>query len=96
MCACIYNIQSVNYTAYVYSCLSLYKMMQYSFSALGACRPDWRELDDMLMRNSVLYVDSKDAAQKESGDIVLSGVRKKIEEVELYIQYNKSTIIPNP
>lgn len=42
-------------------------------NALGACRPDWRELDDMLMRNSVLYVDSKDAAQKESGDIVLSG-----------------------
>ncbi|XP_018421382.1 PREDICTED: ketimine reductase mu-crystallin [Nanorana parkeri] len=42
-------------------------------NALGACRPDWRELDDTLMRNSVLYVDTKEAAQNESGDIVLSG-----------------------
>ncbi|KAM5152959.1 ketimine reductase mu-crystallin [Mantella aurantiaca] len=42
-------------------------------NALGACRPDWRELDDTLMRNSVLYVDTKEAAQKESGDILLSG-----------------------
>ncbi|XP_075687475.1 ketimine reductase mu-crystallin [Rhinoderma darwinii] len=42
-------------------------------NALGACRPDWRELDDTLMKNCVLYVDTRDASQKESGDIVLSG-----------------------
>ncbi|KAM9305523.1 ketimine reductase mu-crystallin [Gastrophryne carolinensis] len=42
-------------------------------NALGACRPDWRELDDVLMKNCVLYVDTKAAAEKESGDIVLSG-----------------------
>ncbi|XP_044159475.1 ketimine reductase mu-crystallin isoform X3 [Bufo gargarizans] len=42
-------------------------------NALGACRPDWRELDDALMKNCVLYVDTKEASQKESGDIVLSG-----------------------
>ncbi|XP_068102976.1 ketimine reductase mu-crystallin [Hyperolius riggenbachi] len=42
-------------------------------NALGACRPDWRELDDSLLKNCVLYVDSTEAAQKESGDIVLSG-----------------------
>ncbi|XP_053550731.1 ketimine reductase mu-crystallin isoform X1 [Bombina bombina] len=41
-------------------------------NAIGACRPDWRELDDSLMKNCVLYVDSKEAAEKESGDIVIS------------------------
>ncbi|CAJ0943963.1 unnamed protein product [Ranitomeya imitator] len=42
-------------------------------TTLGACRPDWRELDDTLMNNCVLYVDTREASQKESGDIVLSG-----------------------
>ncbi|XP_075035812.1 ketimine reductase mu-crystallin [Mixophyes fleayi] len=42
-------------------------------NALGACRPDWRELDDTLMKSCVLYVDSREAGQKESGDILLSG-----------------------
>ncbi|KAE8579355.1 hypothetical protein XENTR_v10024012 [Xenopus tropicalis] len=41
-------------------------------NAIGACRPDWRELDDVLMESCVLYVDSKEAAAKESGDIVIS------------------------
>ena len=40
-------------------------------NAVGACRPDWRELDDDAMRN-VLYVDSREGAAKESGDIILS------------------------
>nr|XP_033818947.1 ketimine reductase mu-crystallin [Geotrypetes seraphini] len=42
-------------------------------NAVGACRPDWRELDDSLMQHCVLYVDSREAALKESGDIILSG-----------------------
>ncbi|XP_063790489.1 ketimine reductase mu-crystallin [Pseudophryne corroboree] len=42
-------------------------------NALGACRPDWRELDNVLMKSCVLYVDSREACQKESGDIALSG-----------------------
>ncbi|XP_015685371.1 ketimine reductase mu-crystallin-like [Protobothrops mucrosquamatus] len=42
-------------------------------NAVGASRPDWRELDDDIMRNSVLYVDSKEAALRESGDVILSG-----------------------
>ncbi|XP_025020387.1 ketimine reductase mu-crystallin [Python bivittatus] len=42
-------------------------------NAVGASRPDWRELDDHAMRNSVLYVDSKEAALSESGDVILSG-----------------------
>ena len=44
-------------------------------NAVGACRPDWRELDDDAIRNSVLFVDSREAAMKESGDVVLSGAR---------------------
>jgi thiomorpholine-carboxylate dehydrogenase len=44
-------------------------------NAVGACRPDWRELDDDAMRNSVVFVDSREAAMKESGDVILSGVK---------------------
>jgi ornithine cyclodeaminase/alanine dehydrogenase-like protein (mu-crystallin family) len=43
-------------------------------NAVGACRPDWRELDDDAMRN-VVFVDSREAAMKESGDVILSGVK---------------------
>src|SRR6266705_616844 len=41
-------------------------------NAVGACRPDWRELDDDAMAN-VVFVDSREAAMKESGDVILSG-----------------------
>ncbi len=41
-------------------------------NAVGACRPDWRELDDEAMQN-VVFVDSREAAMKESGDVILSG-----------------------
>src|SRR4029077_8235558 len=44
-------------------------------NAIGACRPDWRELDDAAMRNNVVFVDSREAAMKESGDVILSGAR---------------------
>jgi thiomorpholine-carboxylate dehydrogenase len=44
-------------------------------NAVGACRPDWRELDDGAMRNGVLFVDSREAAMKESGDVILSGAK---------------------
>lgn len=43
-------------------------------AAVGACRPDWRELDDTLMKEAVVYVDSREGAMTESGDIILSGV----------------------
>ena len=43
-------------------------------NAVGACRPDWRELDDDAMKN-VVFVDSREAAMKESGDVILSGVK---------------------
>ena len=41
-------------------------------NAIGACRPDWRELDDEAMTN-VIFVDSREGAMKESGDVILSG-----------------------
>jgi thiomorpholine-carboxylate dehydrogenase len=44
-------------------------------NAIGACRPDWRELDDDAMRNNVVFVDSREAAMKESGDVILSGAK---------------------
>jgi len=44
-------------------------------NAIGACRPDWRELDDDAMRESVVFVDSREAAMKESGDVILSGAK---------------------
>jgi len=40
-------------------------------NAVGACRPDWRELDDEAMAN-IVFVDSREAAIKESGDVILS------------------------
>jgi thiomorpholine-carboxylate dehydrogenase len=47
-------------------------------NAVGACRPDWRELDDEAMAN-VVFVDSREAAMKESGDVILSGTKIYVE-----------------
>jgi len=43
-------------------------------NAVGACRPDWRELDDEAMSN-VIFVDSREGALKESGDVILSSAK---------------------
>jgi thiomorpholine-carboxylate dehydrogenase len=42
-------------------------------NAVGASRPDWRELDDAAMSN-VVIVDSYEGARNEAGDVVLSGI----------------------
>ncbi|TKS90025.1 Ketimine reductase mu-crystallin [Collichthys lucidus] len=42
-------------------------------AAVGACRPNWRELDDVMMKEAVVYTDSREGAMAESGDIILSG-----------------------
>ena len=42
-------------------------------NAVGAARPDWRELDDAVMAN-VVMVDSYQGARSESGDVILSGI----------------------
>ncbi len=38
-------------------------------AAVGAPRPDWRELDDALLRRARIVVDSREAAPVESGDV---------------------------
>ena len=41
-------------------------------NAVGACAPSWRELDDEALLGSTVIVDSREAALRESGDIILS------------------------
>lgn len=43
-------------------------------AAVGAPRPTWRELDDAVMRHCIV-ADQREAAEKESGDVMLSGAR---------------------
>jgi thiomorpholine-carboxylate dehydrogenase len=43
-------------------------------AAVGAPRPDWRELDDDTMRHWIV-ADQRTAAEQESGDVILSGAR---------------------
>ncbi|MEO8044042.1 MAG: NAD(P)-binding domain-containing protein [Spartobacteria bacterium] len=42
-------------------------------NAVGATRPNWRELDDALLGRAKLYVESREAAGKESGDVIAAG-----------------------
>lgn len=42
-------------------------------NAVGAPRPDWRELDDQVLHKAKLYVESREAAIKESGDVIAAG-----------------------
>ena len=53
-------------------------------NAIGAPRPDWRELDDETMLGSTLIVDSREAALKESGDVILSGAKIFAEAGEVF------------
>jgi ornithine cyclodeaminase/alanine dehydrogenase-like protein (mu-crystallin family) len=40
-------------------------------NAVGSSRPDWRELDDGAMANTVV-VDSREAAAREAGDVIMA------------------------
>ena len=42
-------------------------------NAVGAPRPTWRELDDEALRKARLYVEQREAATLESGDVIFSG-----------------------
>jgi ornithine cyclodeaminase/alanine dehydrogenase-like protein (mu-crystallin family) len=42
-------------------------------NAVGATRPTWRELDDEVVHRARIYVESREAAMKESGDIIAAG-----------------------
>ncbi|HZI84311.1 MAG TPA: ornithine cyclodeaminase family protein [Casimicrobiaceae bacterium] len=52
-------------------------------NAIGAPMPTWRELDDRAMQ-SVVIVESREAASRESGDIILSGARIHAEAGEIF------------
>jgi thiomorpholine-carboxylate dehydrogenase len=52
-------------------------------NAVGSPRPTWRELDDAAMRNCVI-VDSREAALKESGDVILSKATIYAEAGEIF------------
>jgi thiomorpholine-carboxylate dehydrogenase len=52
-------------------------------NAVGATRPNWRELDDDAMHH-VLVVDSREAALRESGDVILSKATIFAEAGELF------------
>ena len=52
-------------------------------NAVGAPRPDWRELDDSAMANT-LVVDSREAVLKESGDVILSKAKIYAEIGEIF------------
>ena len=51
-------------------------------AAVGAPRPTWRELDDDAMRNIVI-ADQRQAAEQESGDVILSNATITAEIGEL-------------
>ena len=42
-------------------------------NTVGATRPDWRELDDEALARSKVFVDSRAAASRESGDVIAAG-----------------------
>jgi len=42
-------------------------------NAIGATRPNWRELDDQLVTTARVFVDSREAATRESGDVIAAG-----------------------
>ena len=52
-------------------------------NAVGSGRPIWRELDDQAMNNT-LIVDSREAALKEAGDVIMSRATIFAEAGELF------------
>jgi ornithine cyclodeaminase/alanine dehydrogenase-like protein (mu-crystallin family) len=52
-------------------------------NAVGSSHPGWRELDDAAMANAV-YVDSREAAAKEAGDVILGRAKVDAEIGEVF------------
>ncbi len=52
-------------------------------NAVGSPRPTWRELDNEALAN-ILVVDSREAALKESGDVILSNANIYAEAGEIF------------
>ena len=47
-------------------------------NAIGATRPDWRELDDDLVTTARVFVDSREAALRESGDVIAGHIHRGV------------------
>jgi thiomorpholine-carboxylate dehydrogenase len=61
-------------------------------NAVGATRPEWRELDDELLARARLFVESREAAGQESGDVMAaSGKLTEIGEVVAGIAPGRSS-----
>src|SRR6266700_4734811 len=50
-------------------------------NAVGATRHEWRELDDDLVTTARVFVDSRDAALRESGDVIASRRGSEVTEI---------------
>jgi len=50
-------------------------------NAIGATRPDWRELGDDLVTTARVFVDSREAALRESGDVIASRRGSEVTEI---------------
>lgn len=59
-------------------------------NAVGSSRPDWRELDDEAMAN-VVVVDSREAAAREAGDVIMAGAHIYAEIGEIFDGTTKGT-----
>jgi thiomorpholine-carboxylate dehydrogenase len=60
-------------------------------NAVGSPRPGWRELDDNAMANT-LIVDSREAARKEAGDVILSKAPIYAEIGEIFAGRKKAPV----
>jgi ornithine cyclodeaminase/alanine dehydrogenase-like protein (mu-crystallin family) len=60
-------------------------------NAVGSPRPAWRELDDNAMANT-LIVDSREAVQTESGDVILSNAPIYAEIGEIFAGRKKAPV----
>jgi ornithine cyclodeaminase/alanine dehydrogenase-like protein (mu-crystallin family) len=52
-------------------------------NAVGSSRPNWRELDDEAMAN-IVVVDSREAAAKEAGDVIIADAQIYAEIGEIF------------
>jgi ornithine cyclodeaminase/alanine dehydrogenase-like protein (mu-crystallin family) len=51
-------------------------------NAIGATRPEWRELDDDVVTRPRIFVDSREAALRESGDVIAAqGAGSEVVEI---------------
>src|SRR2546423_2602887 len=55
-------------------------------NAIGATRPNWRELDDDLVTTARIFVDSREAALHESGDVIAA--RREVTEIGAVVAGN--------